>query len=144
MFERLLSLFDIHPHYETPLPQADAGHAFGAILVHIAKADQAYLFEELERIDDILAARFGLNPVAAAKYRAECEKLEEAMPDTAELSAILKDNLNDATRADMVAQMWDVLMADGRKHRSEEAVIAEVAKVFGLVPDDVKRAVDKG
>ncbi len=138
MFERLLSLFEKHPTYQTPLPQADAGHAFGALLVRIAKADSAYLFEELESIDHILADRFGLNPVAAAKYRAECEKLEEAMPDTAALSQILIEELNHETRAGMVTQMWEVLMADGFKHRKEEEVVAEVASVFGMSADHVK------
>ncbi|MEO0358171.1 MAG: TerB family tellurite resistance protein [Pseudomonadota bacterium] len=138
MFERLLSLFERHPTYETPLPQADAGHAFGALLVRIAKADSAYLFEELESIDHILAERFGLNPVAAAKYRAECEKLEDALPDTAALSNILVEELNVETRAGMVAQMWEVLLADGFRHRKEEEVVAEVAAVFGLTADQVK------
>ena len=85
MFDRILSLF--HPQAPvTKLPEADAQHALGALLVRAAKADKAYLFEEIEHIDDLLAHRYGLNPVEAAKLRAESEKLEEAMPDTTALA----------------------------------------------------------
>lgn len=132
MFERLLSALHLHPTYETPLPDADADHAFGALLVRVAKADDTYRVEELQRIDQILAKRLDLNPVEAAKFRAECEKLETAMPDTDTLSEILVANIDQPTRESMVQAMWEVLMADGYQHRSEEAVVAQVAAVFGV------------
>ena len=46
MFERLLHPFQSEPR-ETPLPEADAEHAFGALMVRVAKADHAYLFGNL-------------------------------------------------------------------------------------------------
>ncbi|MEM6596476.1 MAG: TerB family tellurite resistance protein [Pseudomonadota bacterium] len=131
MFERLFELFkpDV---YQTPLPEADAEHAFGALMVRVAKADRAYLFEELERIDFILAQRNGLSAVDAAKFRASCEKLEEAMPSTEDLSAILVDEVPELEREKMFVALWQVLLADGLQHRSEEEVVSAVAAVLGI------------
>ena len=131
MFERLFALF-APEDYETPLPEADAEHAFGALMVRVAKADHAYLYQELERIDFILAKRNNLSAVEAAKLRASCEKLEEAMPNTAELSQILANEVTEAGREDMFVALWEVLLADGMRHRSEEEVVNKVATILGI------------
>ncbi|MEM8592387.1 MAG: TerB family tellurite resistance protein [Pseudomonadota bacterium] len=131
MFERLFELFKPEV-YETPLPEADAEHAFGALMVRVAKADHAYLYQELERIDFILAKRNGLSAVDAAKFRASCEKLEEAMPSTRELSEILAREVPEEGREAMFVALWEVLLADGLKHRSEEEVVDKVAGILGI------------
>lgn len=138
MFERLFEILGTSQTYETPMPEADANHAFGALMVRVAKADKAYLFEELERIDQVLAARFNLNPVAAAKFRAECERLDEAMPDTSELGAILAAEVDEEGRESMFRALWDVLMADGLRHQKEETVVAQVADIFGITSERAK------
>ena len=69
MFERLFELFKPEV-YETPLPEADAEHAFGALMVRVARAAHEILVVELAPIASLLAPRTGLNPVAAAKLRA--------------------------------------------------------------------------
>ena len=94
MFEGILALFRGTVPSETQLPPADVQHALGALLVRAAKADHAYLFEEVEQIDEVLATRYDLDPVAAAKLRASCEKLEEDMPDTTQLAGILHDAID--------------------------------------------------
>ncbi len=132
MFEKLLSVFSQSATYKTPLPEADANHAFGALMVRVAKADKAYLFEELERIDQVLAKRVGLNSVQAAKFRAECEKLEEVMPETEALGKILANGVSEEDREAMFSDMWEVLMADGLRHHSEEKVVNDVAEIFAL------------
>lgn len=141
MFEKLLQVFSKDSTQKNPLPEADAEHAFGALLVRVAKADRAYLFEELARIDELLAQRMGLNVVQAAKFRADCEKLEEAMPDTAQLSEILAADLDLPQRETMFTDLWDVLMADGMRHHSEEEVVAQVASIFGIPADRAKHLV---
>ena len=53
-----------------PLNDEDARTAMGALLVRIAKSDGCYAAEEIGVIDRLLAQRYGLNPVEAAKLRA--------------------------------------------------------------------------
>ena len=70
MFERLKSFFHRVAPPPAPLPELDAAHALGALLVKVALVDDAYLFEEVEEIDHILAEAYGLKPLAAARMRA--------------------------------------------------------------------------
>lgn len=141
MFERILSLFSTEPSV-TKLPEADAQHALGALLVRAAKADKAYLFEEIEQIDDVLAHRYNLNPVEAAKLRAECEKLDEAMPDTAALSAVLQDAINMEEREALVGALWSVVFADGIETAQEDDLLHEVEALLGVSPEVSKRLHD--
>ena len=142
MFDRIVSMF----HAQTPvtkLPEADAQHAMGALLVRAAKVDKAYLFEEIEQIDGVLAHRYNLNPVQAAKLRAECEKLEEAMPDTTALSTILHDAISLEDREATVAALWTVVFADGVEAESEDLLLHQVEAILGVSPEVSKRLHDE-
>lgn len=142
MFDRILSIF----HKEAPvtkLPEADAQHAMGALLVRAAKIDKAYLFEEIEQIDDVLAHQYNLNPVEAAKLRAECEKLEEAMPDTTALSTILHDAIGLEEREATVAALWAVVFADGVEAEAEDRLLHQVEEILGVSPEVSKRLHDE-
>ncbi|WP_368187367.1 TerB family tellurite resistance protein [Aestuariibius sp. HNIBRBA575] len=136
MFERLLSHFKSDP-LVTPMAPEDAQHALGALLVRIAKADKAYLFQEIEQIDKILMDRFDLNPLEAARMRASCEKLETALPSTKDMAAIITRDVSEEDREAMVRAMWVISVADGQKHSSEEDVVAMASEAFGVAPERV-------
>ncbi len=142
MFESILALFQRTTPSETKLPPADAKHALGALLIRAAKADHAYLFEEVEQIDDVLAARYNLNPVEAAKLRASCELLEEAMPETGDLAEILHAAIDLAEREATVAAMWSVVFADGIEEEEEDKLLQEVEALLGVSPEVSKRLHD--
>lgn len=142
MFDRIMSLFHKDVHV-TRLPEADAQHAMGALLVRAAKADKAYLFEEIEHIDDLLAHRYNLNPVQAAKLRAESEKLEAAMPDTAALAKVLHDVISYDEREAMVLALWEVVFADGHEVEAEDLLLHELENLLGVPPEVSKRLHDE-
>lgn len=142
MFDRIMSLFHKDVRV-TRLPEADAQHAMGALLVRAAKADKAYLFEEIEHIDDLLAHRYNLNPVQAAKLRAECEKLEEAMPDTAALAKVLHDVISYEEREATVLALWEVVFADGHEVEAEDLLLHQLEALLGVSPEVSKRLHDE-
>ncbi|MBO6882544.1 MAG: TerB family tellurite resistance protein [Marivita sp.] len=131
MFERILALFD-KTTPTTPLPPADAKYALGALMVRTAMADKAYLFQEVEEIDRVLAKMYGLKPLEAAKMRAQCEKLEHELPKTADLAAILTENISTEKREAAVAALWDVVYADGNRHAKEDLLVGEIAGLLGV------------
>lgn len=135
MFERILNLLRTPASDFTAMPEADARHALGALLVRVAKADGAYLFQEIEEIDHLLADLYDLNAIEAARMRAECEKLEAAMPDTEELAHILSCDVTSAQRDDLVTALWKVADADGQRHDTEEQVVAIATATFGMSPE---------
>jgi uncharacterized tellurite resistance protein B-like protein len=131
MFERILSLF--HAGKSTPvLPEVDARHALGALLVRAAKIDRAYLFEEVEEIDHVLAHMYKLNKVEAAKMRARCEKLEVAMPDTDTLARVLHDAIPLSERESAVKSLWAVVLADGSEQPEEGQLLHQIEKTLGI------------
>ena len=142
MLDRLLSLF----HKDKPvttLPEADARHALGALMVRAAKADHTYLFAEVEEIDHILREMFGLNPVEAAKMRARCEKLEEAMPDTEQLAEVLHRAIPESQLEDAVRALWAVVFADGAERQEEDALLHRIEATLGVAPDRAKALHDE-
>lgn len=141
MFERILSLFHPETHV-TPLPEADAKHALGALLVRAAKIDQVYVFEEIEHIDALLAHRYDLNPVEAAKLRAECEVLEAAMPDTEALAQVLHDAIDREDREATVLSLWEVVFADGVEVEAEDNLLHHIEALLGVSPERSKELHD--
>lgn len=138
MLERLTAFFRNPTGYHTPLPAADASHAMGALLVRAAKVDHTYLVEEIAMIDKILTQRHGINPVAAAKMRAECEVLERQMPQTTDIAEILETAIGTAEKEATLLALWQVVYADGIIHDEEDEVLHQIEAVLGVGPDRAK------
>jgi uncharacterized tellurite resistance protein B-like protein len=141
MFRRILARFAHHAQPAEMLPEPDARMALAALLVRVAKSDHAYLFEEISRIDRILAARFELNPVEAAKLRADAEKLERQAPgDMERLARVIRETVAYPERLGMVGALWEVMMADGEAEEHEEAAVAAIEAALGISEYDSAEA----
>jgi len=138
MLERLRLFFGDPTAYHTPLPEADAQHAMGALLVRAAKVDHFYLVEEIAMIDHILAQRHGLNPVEAAKMRAECELLERDIPQTKEIATILDKAISTTEKEATLWALWQVVYADGVKKEPEDTLLHQIEDLLGVAPDRAK------
>ena len=139
MLERLLRRFAGYPKDEL-LPELDARLAVGALLVRLAKADADYAFEEIARIDKLLAERQDLSPLEAAKMRATCEKLEAAAPETETFTAMVQEDVSYPERAALYDALWQVSVADRALRPEEEAFLAEAATALGIRADDAAAA----
>lgn len=137
MLERLTALFR---HHEEPLPPLDENLALGVLLVRVAQADHVYRFEEIARIDEILAAGLDLNPVEAARMRATCEKLSKALADEDALAALIRDSVPEAKRIAAAQALRDVAMADGRTDDAQADIIEHVTDRLGVSGVDPDRA----
>lgn len=140
MFEGLLAFFRDPGGYETELPEADAQHAMGALLVRAAKVDNEYQVSEIQRIDKVLARQHGLDPVEAAKMRAACEKLEREIPDTVEIAAILNNAVSMEEKEATLRALWSVAYADGIMHKEEDRLLHLIEAALDI-PDDRAKAI---
>lgn len=120
------------------LPEPDARLALAALLVRVARSDGLYAAEEVERIDMVLALRHGLDPFAAAKLRSRAEDLEREAPDTVRFTRALKDAVALEDRAELMAALWSVALADGLREAHEDRLMRLVANLLGLT--DVESA----
>lgn len=142
MFERILALFERNAPVTT-LPPEEAKFALGALMVRTAKADRAYLFQEVEQIDAILARRNGISLLEAVQMRAQCELLDDALPETGDLARILQQAVSTAEREAMVAALWSVVFADGVEHVHEDALVAEIERLLGIDADTCRLIHDR-
>lgn len=114
--------------HKAPLPEVTPELAIGTLLVRLAKADSNYHAAEIGVMDRVLAHRFGLNVVEAAKMRATCEKLERVAPETDKLADLIHDNVAATERRALIKSLVDVARADGLDRPEEEAFIKIVAR----------------
>ncbi|EPX75911.1 TerB family tellurite resistance protein [Salipiger mucosus] len=115
-----------------PLPDEDARLALTALLVRVARSDESYDESERERIDRIVAARYGLSPFEAAKLRGEAEGLEGEAPDTVRFTRAIKDAVDYEHRIAVVEALWQVVLADGVREAEEDALLRLVANLLGI------------
>jgi uncharacterized tellurite resistance protein B-like protein len=115
-----------------PLPDPDARLAIAALLVRVAKADGHYAVAEVARIDRILARRFALDAVAAARLRADAEAVEHEAPDTVRFTRAIKDAVSFDDRAAVVQALWEVALSDGGREAHEDQLLRIIAPLLGL------------
>ncbi|MBL4812739.1 MAG: TerB family tellurite resistance protein [Rhodobacteraceae bacterium] len=129
MFAKLL---DRLTSKSAPLPAPEAQLALAALMVRIAKTDGDYAAVEISQIDKILAERYGLDPVAAAKLRAQAEVLEHEAPDTVRFTRAIKDAVPFEDRNSVIAAAWAVALADGSRDPDENALLRMIAPMLGI------------
>ena len=134
MFNRILSALSAPD--PAPLPEPDANLALGTLLVRVAKSDHRYRFEEISRIDTLLARLHGIGPIEAAKMRATCERLDHQAATTADLARLIRDTFSVEARRDALEALWEVVLADGRRRPEEIAVVGAAQEALGLDDQD--------
>lgn len=134
IIQRILSTFSSHK--PAPLPEPDAKLALGALMVRVAKSDETYRVEEIQRIDRILAHANGIGPIDAAKMRATCERLEALAPETGSFAALIRETVSHDGRMEVLQALWQVLLADGLERPEEISVIDATRTALGLSADD--------
>ncbi|MEV8466485.1 TerB family tellurite resistance protein [Fluviibacterium sp. DFM31] len=115
-----------------PLPDADARLALAALLVRVARSDGDYADAEIDRIDRILATRYGLSPFEATDLRAKGEALEAEAPDTVRFTQAIKEAVPYEHRTAVLEALWAVVLADGARDGEEDSVLRMVASFLGV------------
>ncbi len=140
MFEHLKTFFSAKTPPKKPLPEPDARLALGTLLVRVAMADGAYLFEEVEEIDLILSQAYGLKPLEAAKMRATCEQLALHIKDDRAMAERVRAAVDYEHRLTKVAALWSVVMADGVNDEREQALVELIEDTLGIDRSDSEAA----
>ncbi len=114
------------------LPDSDARLALTALLVRLAHADGQYEVAEIERIDAITQARFGLDLDGAKALRRDAEALEGEAPDTVRFTRAIKDAVPYDERLAVIESLWQVALADGVREAEEDALLRLVSNLLGI------------
>lgn len=114
------------------LPDADARLALSALLVRVARSDGSYDAVERQRIERLIAARYGLDAGATAALLGDAEVLESEAPDTVRFTRAIKDAVAYEDREGVIEALWSVVLADGERDNEEDALLRLVANLLGV------------
>lgn len=121
---------------EKPFESADYQLAAAALLVHIASIDGDFDDDEKRRIQQLVEARFGLEPDEARKLIDDAWESEREAVDLYRFTSVLKRRLDEDGRRQVVGMLWDMAHADGTVHEFEENVVWRVAELLGVSTRD--------
>ncbi|WP_296762406.1 TerB family tellurite resistance protein [Sediminimonas sp.] len=130
-----------------PLSDHDARLALTALLVRVARADEAYEADEIAHIDRIVATRYGLTHAEAKALRREAEDVEAHAPDTVRFTRAIKDSVAYEDRLAVIEALWQVALADGERDHHEDSLLRMVANLLGINDRDsalARQRVDTG
>ncbi|MVO16897.1 TerB family tellurite resistance protein [Parasedimentitalea huanghaiensis] len=127
-----------------PIPSAldpqDARLALTALLVRIARSDHNYADVEQDRIDRIIAARYGLDMGGAIILREQAEAMEAEAPDTVRFTRAIKEAVAYEDRIAVIEALWQVVLADGERDDSEDAILRLSTNLLGVSDIDSAQA----
>ena len=138
MFKDLLNKL-LQPIPSTLAPQ-DARLALTALLVRIARSDHNYADVEQDRIDRITASRYGLDLGEATLLREQAEAMEAEAPDTVRFTRAIKEAVAYEDRIGVIEALWQVVLADGHRDNSEDAILRLSANLLGVSDIDSAQA----
>ncbi len=131
MLKDLIARF-ARPDDPAPLPPEDARLALAALMVRAARADGDYDADERGEIAAVLADCHALSAEAVESLLREAEALEAEAPDTVRFTRLVKAAVPHEERAAVMEAIWRVVLADGRRDPSEDALLRQLAPLLGL------------
>ncbi|MBS8225009.1 TerB family tellurite resistance protein [Vannielia litorea] len=106
--------------------------ALPALLVRVARADGDYAASEKDMIRGITQRWIGGSPFEAAEVLREAEELEAGASDTVRFTRAIKDAVAYEARRGVIADVWRVVLADGRRDEEEDALMRLIANLLGV------------
>ncbi len=101
--------------------------AAAVLMVETARLDGVVQDAERDRVQGLLAKRFGLTPWVAAQLVARAERTATESVAWQGLTHTLKESLDEAERVEILEMLWEVAYADGVLHDYEASLLRRVA-----------------
>jgi len=114
------------------LRMEDASLAMAALLVRLARSDEDYDASEKILINKMLQFRYNLALDKAEALRTEAEELESKAPDTVRFTRLIKDSVPYEDRQSVIRDFWEIVLADGERHKEESSLMRLIAKLLGV------------
>ncbi len=121
---------------EETYPATDPKLSVAAILVHIIAVDGVITQDEKRFLRSCLMKHYSLTAAETEKLIKEAVKREDDAVDLYSFTSVLKRELDDESRHEVVAMMWEVVFADGEVSEFEDNVVWRVAELIGVPTRD--------
>ncbi|UOM33430.1 TerB family tellurite resistance protein [Acuticoccus sp. I52.16.1] len=115
---------------------ADPRLSVAAILVHIIAVDGIVTEEEKAGLNTVLREHYGLSEAETKDLIAEAERRDDEAVDLYSFTSILKRELDEEGRRQVVLMMWEMVYADGVVSEFEDNIVWRVAELIGVSSRD--------
>lgn len=135
MFDRVISFLRDIPgggNDVTPASTDDPRIAAAALMYHVMDADGVRQDAEWERIKDLLVELYGVSGEELETLINKGLEAESEAVDLYAFTSVLKRNLDEAARVQLIRVLWDVVYADGEVHELEDNTLWRVAELIGV------------
>ena len=135
MFDSLMQLFrEVAGASDDNRVFHDADHrvAAAALLVHLISIDGVVDANEQKKMRQVLKDRFSLGEGETDQLiRIASERDKEAV-DLYHFTSVLKRDLDEGGRIEIIEMMWQLVFADGQIHEFEDNLVWRVAELLGV------------
>lgn len=107
-----------------------------AILVHIVAVDGVVTEDEKRRLRHCLRAHYDMSEDEMEALIDEATRRDQDAVDLYSFTSVLKRDLDEAGRRDVVALMWEMVFADGTVNEFEDNVVWRVAELIDVPTRD--------
>lgn len=111
---------------------SDPRLSVAAILVHIVAVDGVVKEAEKRRLRDCLKGHYKLSDSETEALIEEATQRDEQAVDLYSFTSVLKRELDDEGRREVVELMWEMVFADGDVNEFEDNVVWRVAELIGV------------
>ncbi len=146
MLDRLKSFFGALPRHpreragqsggppDGPLdrPDGELHVAAAALMLSVIEADGLHGAEERARLRGALGLAYGLSGAALDEVMDAGEAAFREAVDLSVFGDALARGLDDATKADFVGILWEIVHADGELHELEDNTVWRIAELIGV------------
>lgn len=133
MLDKFFALIaDIAGERQQTFEPGDYRVAAAALLVHVMTVDGDVAPVEMAKLKVILSRGFTLGLLDTELLIEAATNAENEAVDLATFTTVLVRKLDEAERRRIVEMMWSLVLADGKAHEFEEAVVARAADLLGV------------
>ena len=139
MFESLMQLFrDVSGASEESKVFSDSDHrvAAAALLAHVVSIDGVIEPDEQAKLREVLKARFSLSDSETAELIEIANERDKEAVDLYNFTSVLKRELGEQGRIEIIEMMWEMVFADGQIHEFEDNLVWRVAELLGVSRKD--------
>ena len=111
---------------------SDPRVSVAAILVHIVAVDGVVTEDEKRRLRHCLRGHYDMSEDETEALLEEATRRDQDAVDLYSFTSVLKRDLDDEGRRDVVALMWEMVFADGTVNEFEDNVVWRVAELIDV------------
>ncbi len=110
--------------------------AEAALLFHVIAADGIVSAAEKDRLAQVLSEKFALSEAEVANLMQQAQQADQEAVDLYAFTRILKRDLSEPEKLEIVRDLWEMVYADGQMHEFEDNIVWRVAELIHVSARD--------